>query len=56
MMLLFAGLLLSAFGTYRYRCVGQQLDAGRYEPARFAAVAASSAATLLVLIAVVVLV
>jgi putative membrane protein len=54
--LILAGLLVSAYGTYRYRSVGQQLDTGVYAPARFGAIAAATAVTLLALIAVVALI
>jgi putative membrane protein len=56
LILLFAGVLVAAYGTYRYRSVGQQLDAGLYAPARFGAVIAATVVTLLALIAVVVLI
>ncbi|MCQ4083144.1 DUF202 domain-containing protein [Streptomyces sp. RB6PN25] len=53
--LIFAGLLVGAYGTVRYRSVGQQLDAGLYAPARFGLITAATLITLLALIAVVVL-
>jgi putative membrane protein len=54
--LIVAGLLVSGYGTLRYRSVGHQLEAGVYTPARFAAILASTVITLLALLAVVVLV
>lgn len=54
--LILAGLLIAGYGTYRYRAVGRQLDAGLYAPARFALVTATTLITLLALIAVVVLI
>jgi putative membrane protein len=56
LILLFAGVLVAAYGTYRYRSVGQRLDTGLYAPARFGAVTAATVVTLLALIAVVVLI
>ncbi|WP_037864297.1 YidH family protein [Streptomyces sp. NRRL S-340] len=53
--LLLAGLLITAYGTVRYRSVGQQLDADVYTPARFGLITATSLITLLALIAVLVL-
>src|SRR5512144_82634 len=54
--LIFAGLLLSAWGTLRYRAVGRQLDAGVFASASFGAIAAATVVTLLSLIAVLVLI
>ncbi|GAA2229405.1 MULTISPECIES: YidH family protein [Kitasatospora] len=56
MILIFAGLLVSGYGTARYRSVGEQLEAGVYAPARSAVITAATVVTLLALIAVVVLV
>ncbi|MER6527116.1 DUF202 domain-containing protein [Streptomyces sp. NPDC001508] len=53
--LLLAGLLISGYGTYRYRSVGQRLEAGLYAPARFALIAAATGITLLALLAIIVL-
>ncbi|MFI9307021.1 YidH family protein [Streptomyces triculaminicus] len=53
--LILAGLLVAAYGTYRYRTIGQQLDAGLYAPARFAVITAATLITLLALVAVAVL-
>jgi len=56
LILLGAGLLVSAYGTFRYRAVGRQLDAGVFAPAAFGAITAAGVVTLLALIAVVVLI
>lgn len=53
--LLLAGLIIGAYGTFRYRSVGQQLDTDVYTPARAGLITAASLITLLALIAVVVL-
>ncbi|MEU4224002.1 DUF202 domain-containing protein [Nonomuraea sp. NPDC026600] len=54
--LIFAGLLVSAYGTARYRSVGRQLEAGLFAPARFRTITAATVVTVLALIAVVVLI
>ncbi|MFB7668546.1 YidH family protein [Kitasatospora sp. NPDC056138] len=53
--LICAGLLVSAYGTARYRSVGRQLDGGVYAPARFGTVTATTLISLLALIAVAIL-
>ena len=56
LILLGAGLLVSAYGTYRYRNVARQLDSGVFTPAGFAPIATAAVVTLLALIAVLVLI
>ncbi|MGS2648608.1 DUF202 domain-containing protein [Streptosporangium sp. LJ11] len=53
--LIFAGLLVSGYGTVRYRSVGRQLDSGLFAPARFGTVTAATVVTVLALIAVAIL-
>ena len=53
--LIVAGLLVSAYGTYRYRVISRQIESGVFAPATFAAVVTSSVVTLLALLAVLVL-
>ena len=55
LILIGAGLLVAAFGTYRYRAVGRDLDAGVFAAASFGAVTAASVVTLISLLAVVIL-
>ncbi len=50
------GLLVSAYGTVRYRVISRQLESGEFAPATFAAVVTSSVVTVLALLAVVVLI
>ncbi|MDH6126537.1 putative membrane protein [Kitasatospora sp. GP82] len=54
--LIFAGLLVSAYGTVRYRSIGEQLEAGVFAPARSAVITATTVITLVALIAVVILI
>lgn len=54
--LILAGLLVSAYGTVRFRSVGTQLEAGVFAPARSGVVTAATVVTLMALIAVLVLV
>ncbi|MEV5875377.1 DUF202 domain-containing protein [Streptomyces sp. NPDC052101] len=56
LILLFAGLLVSGYGTWRYRAVGRQLDAGVFTPAGFTATVTAAVVTFLALIALLVLV
>lgn len=53
--LVVCGLLVSAYGTTRYRLVGRQLEAGVFAPARSSVVMAATVMTALAVIAVVVL-
>ncbi|AQA24057.1 YidH family protein [Rhodococcus oryzae] len=50
-----AGLLVSAYGTMRYRAISRQIESGEFAPATFAAIATSSVVTVLALLAVAVL-
>ncbi|MGI5133230.1 MULTISPECIES: YidH family protein [unclassified Streptomyces] len=54
--LILAELNISGYGTYRYRSVGQQLDAGLYAPARFGVITTATVVTLLALLVVIVLI
>lgn len=54
--LVFSGLLVSLYGTTRYRSVGRQLEAGVFAPARSSAITAATVTTAFAMIAVVVLV
>ncbi|KMS79330.1 MULTISPECIES: YidH family protein [Streptomyces] len=54
--MLLAGLLISGYGTIRYRSVGRQLDLGLYAPARLGLIIASTVITLIAIIAVLVLI
>jgi putative membrane protein len=56
LILLFAGLLLVAFATRRYRDVGRQLDAGVFSPVTTGAITTAGIVILLALIAVLVLI
>ncbi|MFF3582582.1 hypothetical protein [Streptomyces mirabilis] len=51
-----AGLLLAGYGTWRYRDVDRQLDAGLFTAAGFTAIVTAGAVTFLALIALLVLV
>ncbi|SDC93061.1 putative membrane protein [Rhodococcus tukisamuensis] len=55
LILMGAGLLVSAYGTLRYRAVDRQLESGQFAPATFAAIATTTIVTLLALVAVAVL-
>ncbi|MDI9950860.1 YidH family protein [Rhodococcus sp. NM-2] len=55
LILIGAGLLVSAYGTVRYRVISRQIESGEFAPATFTAVVTSSIVTLLALLAVVVL-
>lgn len=54
--LLLAGLLVAAYGTWRYRNIGRQLDAGLFTPAGLAVTVTAGVVTFLALIALLVLV
>jgi putative membrane protein len=56
LILLFAGFLMAAFATWRYRDVGRELDAGVFTPAATGVVTTAGIITLLALIAVLVLI
>ncbi|MEU6091419.1 DUF202 domain-containing protein [Streptomyces sp. NPDC047085] len=53
--LLVSGLLVSVYGTTRYRSVGRQLNSGVFAPAQSRAVTAATVVTGLAMIAVLVL-
>ncbi len=54
--MIFDGLLVSAYGTLRYRVAKRQLDAGVFTPAAFGVIATTTVVTALSLLAVLVLI
>jgi putative membrane protein len=56
LIMIFIGLLVSAYGTMRYRTVRRQLDAGVFDPASFGAIAVTTLAIVVSLIASLILI
>ncbi|AOW95129.1 hypothetical protein BFN03_16560 [Rhodococcus sp. WMMA185] len=56
LILIVAGLLVSAYGTFRYRNVGRQIQAGVFAPAAIGAIGTAGVVILLATIAVLVLI
>ncbi|MEV0947262.1 DUF202 domain-containing protein [Rhodococcus sp. NPDC049939] len=56
LILVVAGLLVSAYGTFRYRSVGRQIDAGVFAPAVSGAIGTAGVVIFLAAIAVVILI
>ncbi|MDI9915381.1 DUF202 domain-containing protein [Rhodococcus sp. IEGM 1379] len=52
LILIGAGLMVSTYGTFRYRAISRQLDTGVFAPATFAAIATATVVTLFALLAV----
>ncbi|WP_072691192.1 YidH family protein [Rhodococcus marinonascens] len=56
LILIVAGLLVSGYGTFRYRNVGRQIEAGVFAPAAFGAIGTASVVMVLAAVAVVILI
>jgi putative membrane protein len=56
LILILAGLLLSAYGTARYHAVARQLESGLFAPAGFGVIATATLVTVLALIAALILI